>query len=155
MIVSLLLVLFSVYAEENKQRERERERRRKGERERNSTNNTYATGMNKNIYFDYLLYERYVCYLYFIPMTEKDKNFSSDNISVESLEDGDQLTHFMSHDHISEQYFINQFYCHNSSDSNSTRNFPSSSSTRYSSISSMKCIVRKYHIILSESPYSF
>ena len=125
------------------------------ERERNSTNNTCATGMNKNIYCDYLLCERDVCYLYVIRMTGKDKKFYSDNISVESLEYGYQATHFMSHGHISEQYLINQFYYHNSSDSNSTRNFMSSASTRYSSISSIQCIVRKYHIILSESPYSF
>ena len=38
-------------------------------------------------------------------MTGKDKNFFSDNISVESLEYGHQATHFMSHGHISEQYF--------------------------------------------------
>ena len=88
-------------------------------------------------------------------MTGKDENFYSDNISVESLEYDDQATHFMSHDHISEQYFVNQFYYHNSSDSNSTRYFTSSTSTRYSPISSIECIVRKYHIILSESPYLF
>ena len=55
-------------------------------------------------------------YLYFIRMTEKDKNFYSDNISVESLEYGDQATHFMSHGHIVQQYLINQFYYHNFSD---------------------------------------
>ena len=43
-------------------------------------------------------------------MTGKDKNFYSDNISVESLEYGDQATHYMSYDHISEQYLINKFY---------------------------------------------
>ena len=88
-------------------------------------------------------------------MTGKDKNFYFDNISVESLEYSNQSTHFMSHGHISEQYLICKFYYHNSSDSNSTRSFTVSARTRYSSISSIKCIVRKYHIILSESPYSF
>ena len=82
-------------------------------------------------------------------MTGKDKKFYSDNISVQSLEHGNQPTHFMSHDHISEQYFINQFYYHNSPHWTSTRTFTSSTSTRYSSISSIKRIVRKYHIILS------
>ena len=37
-------------------------------------------------------------------MTGKDKNFYSDNIFVESLEYGDQATHFMSHGHIVQQY---------------------------------------------------
>ena len=50
--------------------------------------------------------------IYVIRMTEKDKNFYSDNISVESLEYGYQATHFMSHGHISEQYLINKFYYH-------------------------------------------
>ena len=59
-------------------------RRRYGESVcvRNTTNGTYPKGMNKNSYCDYLLYER--CFhLYVIRMTEKDKNFYSDNISVE------------------------------------------------------------------------
>ena len=93
--------------------------------------------------------------MYVIRTTEKDKNFCSDNISVESLEYGNQVTHFMSHGHIVQQYLINKFYYHNSSDLISTRTFTSSTSTRYLSISSIKCTVRKYHIILSESHYSF
>ena len=142
MIVSLLLVLFSVYVEEHKQRER------------NSTNNTCATGMNEYIYFDYLLYER--CFFFnVIRMAGNDKKFYSDNISVESLEYGNQAIHFMSHGHISEQYLIIKFYYHHSSDLISTTTFTSSTSTRYLSISSLKSIVRKYNIILSESPYSF
>ena len=42
--------------------------------------------------------------MYVIRLTEKDKIFHSDNISVESLEDGNQSTHFMSHDHTVQQY---------------------------------------------------
>ena len=71
---------------------------------------------------------------YVIRTTGKDKNFYSDNISVESLEYGNQVTRFMSHGHISEQYFINQFYYYNSSHSNSTTTFTVSAGTRYSSI---------------------
>ena len=88
-------------------------------------------------------------------MRGKDKKFYCDNLSVQSLEYSNQPTHFMSHGHISEQYLIRKFYYHNSSDSNSTTTFTVSARTRYSSVSCIKCIVRKYHIILSESPYSF
>ena len=90
--------------------------------------------MNKNVYFNQPLCERYVCYLYIIRMTGKDKNFYSDNISVESLEYGYQATHFMSHDHISEQYLINKFYYHKFFDAISTTTFTVSARTRYSSI---------------------
>ena len=70
--------------EKTTESERERESRRKGQRERetqtNSTNNTCAIGMNKNIYWDYLLCQRYIpIYMLVIPMTKGREKFVSTN----------------------------------------------------------------------------
>ena len=68
--------------EKTTESERERERRRKEERERqaNSSKNTCAIGMNKNIYCDYLFCQRCIfIYMLVIPMTNGGQKFVSTN----------------------------------------------------------------------------
>ena len=80
MIVSLFLVLFSVYVEQHKQRERTRktEKRRERERQREKYYGQYLCDRNEQKCLFQSAVLRTIC-TYVIRTTGKDKNFYSDN----------------------------------------------------------------------------